>query len=278
MESLIYFALWVVPAVVAVLYLVSRYRKIEDRSESLIAKDLALFPLGYFFFSFFSMGGAYGVGPAVRTPTIVFWLLVLVAWVGLHALRWKHVLRLASVSVFIGISAILVVVTHKHYLQTSDKVFWAADAVSMRGDCHSNLIEIGKAMMIYAEENDNRLPISNWTDSISKFTKRESFHCPTSAYEFSYSMNSEALGISTYEAASMLAIVFDGYGGENATSLGPAGLRWAHLRKSSANVLWLAGGVQSLPSYKLYDYIWDRETAMSPDWESWLDTFDGRSR
>jgi hypothetical protein len=132
--------------------------------------------------------------------------------------------------------------------------------------------------MMYADENDHRLPISNWTDSISKFTKREYFHCPNSGHAFSYSLNSEALGVSTFEPSPWFAIVFDGYGGENETSLGPARLRWAHRKATLANLLTIDGATRRLSSHRLYDFIWDRETAMSPDWEKWLEAFDGRSR
>jgi hypothetical protein len=276
METLIGFAAWLVPAAVMVLYLVSLYRRLEVRTEHLVATDLFLFPFGFLLLTFFSMGGAYAIGPSVRTPTIVFWLALVVAWVGLHALRWKPVLRLASVSLFIGISALLGFVAYVHVLSDADKVWWAAQSTSRRSACVSNLTEVGKAMLLYADSNDDRLPSANWTDALAEYSNAEVFHCPNSGYAFSYTMNSEALGIRTYEASPWLVVAFDGFGGENQTSAGPAELRWAHVKGWSAVVLTVDGRAMPMGSHRLFNYIWDRETALSPDWESWLKNFEGR--
>lgn len=275
MVALIEIAAWVVPALVVVLYFVYLNRRIEDRSARLIATDLLVFPFCYGFLTMISMGGAFAVGPSVRTSTMVFWLIIVIAWVGLHALRWKRVLRLAAVPVFVGMSVILGFLSYSYFVRDADKVFRSAVEASMRSACRSNLSEVGNAMMIYAAENDDRLPATNWTDALAKYAKPEHFHCPSSGASISYSMNSEALGVSRFEAAPLFAVAFDGFGGENITSAGPVNLRWAHMG-SVAMVLTIDGTVKHVMPYTLYNFIWDRETALSPEWESWLKNFERR--
>jgi hypothetical protein len=272
MEKMVGAFAWVAPIVAMVRYLLARYRRIDDRSEHVIATDLAVFPLSFVFLAMISMGGAFAIGSAVRTATIGIWLALVIGWVGLHALRWKPKLRLASLSLFIGLSAILVFVAYQYFLRTADKVFRSAVVAGDRGDCRANLTDLGKAMLLYAEDNDHRLPVTNWTDAIDQYTKPEVLHCPTSNAAVSYTMNSEAHGISSYESAPDFVIAFDGFGGENQTSAGPRNMRWAHLE--SASVLMITGKVELLPPYRMYDYIWDRETALSPDWEAYLRTFE----
>ena len=276
MEKLIGSVALLAPAGAMALYLVSLYRRIEDRSASLVVTDLFVFPFCFMLSTLVSMGGAFAIGPSVRTPTIVFWMALLVGWVGLHALRWKPFLRLASVSGFIGMSSILGFLAYVHVVRDADKVFRSSVEAARRSACRSNLGEVGKAMSVYATDNDDRLPSANWTDAIAKYAEASHFRCPTNEAAVAYTMNAEAMGVSTFEAAPLLVVAFDGNGGENQTSAGPAKLRWAHGQGTLALVLTINGNAQIVMPYTFYNYVWDRKTALSPEWESWLKSFERR--
>jgi hypothetical protein len=215
-----------------------------------------------------SMVGAYAIGPVVRTPTIIIWLAVVVAWCGIIFYRWREKLGLVSGALFLLTSGLLGYGAFQH-LRIADKPFWSAETAGQRSKCFENMSQVRKALAIYCEANDGALPIESWTDSISEYCDASDFTCPTLAAPFAYTMNSESLGVSIYESNPTFVVAYDGFGGANRTAPGTTGLRWAH--GESATVLTMNGGAKLLAKYRLFNFVWDRKTALDPDYVSPFD-------
>jgi len=262
--SLIAVVAWLVPIVVMALYLRSRWRRIGDRSANLVVTDIVVFPFVYMLAGMVSMLGAYALSPALRTPTIAAWLLLVIVWSALHSYRWRPKLGLASASLFLMLSVLLSYVAYQHFLRTADKPYWAAEEVQKWGKCTDNLEALGKSMAMYVGDNDGRLPVARWTDSLARYADTKDFECPELPGQIGYTMNSEALGITSDWVDARFVIAYDGEAGENRVAPGPAGVRWAHSRETMAMVLLAMGNVERMNKYRLFRYIWDRETALNP--------------
>lgn len=94
--------------------------------------------------------------------------------------------------------------------------------------CRVNLMELGKALTLYQSDNNDRAPLSDWTDSLSRYADSELFACPLLS-PYGYTMNAAAVGLDNWKIASPARVVglFDGPGGKNHVG-GVGDIRWRH--------------------------------------------------
>lgn len=164
---------------------------------------------------------------------LVWWLFVRM-WRQRKVSRWAGAAVIAG---FVGIIAFFVMLA-----LSLDKVFRSARTASARSGCERNLQEIGKALIIYMRDNDDRTPLANWSDGIKKYTDPRNFACPLLG-PYGYTFSKEAINIETESILSpaMMIVAFDGVGGKN--SVGMEGdIRWRH--PESAVFLYLDGRVK----------------------------------
>jgi hypothetical protein len=91
------------------------------------------------------------------------------------------------------------------------------DARAMRSfGCRMSLLELGKAMAMYAGENDERAPLANWVDGLSSYVGRQTHLCPMSDSSYPYTMNKAFVGaLYSDPTLANTAVLFDGPGGKN---------------------------------------------------------------
>lgn len=60
-----------------------------------------------------------------------------------------------------------------------------------RAMCLANMRQLAMAMMMYAQDHENRLPPANrWCDAINPYTRNQAiFKCPADKAKYSYAMN-----------------------------------------------------------------------------------------
>ena len=139
-------------------------------------------------------------------------------------------------------------------------VFSRARDTAVRATCVQNLSQIGKAMRMYASDNDDQFPLrQRWCDALQPDVgrlddKAESvFQCPKlPAVRSGYAYNASLSGIAEgrLDDAASLVGAFDGRGGWNSTG-GAELLDPRH--RGTANVLYADGHVmapQSLTALK----------------------------
>jgi len=91
------------------------------------------------------------------------------------------------------------------------------DTRAMRSlGCRMSLVELGRAMAMYAGENDERAPLANWVDGLSGYVGRQSILCPMSDSNYPFTMNKAFIG-APYPDSTLAntAVIFDGPGGKN---------------------------------------------------------------
>jgi len=121
------------------------------------------------------------------------------------------------------------------------------DARGMRMiGCRSNVIQIHKAMLMYAGDNNDRAPQADWVDGISGYMGGDEAHgCPVSDASFAYTMHEVFLG-SLYPdpVRANIPVLFDGPGGKN--SVGSTSLAQFRHEGERAHFLFEDGRVQAL--------------------------------
>ena len=74
-------------------------------------------------------------------------------------------------------------------------VFIQAREAAKRTECRNNVDFLAYAMLMYANDNNDRLPLSNWTDSLFEYTgDHEVFKCPVLKQPFGYTFNAALVG------------------------------------------------------------------------------------
>jgi hypothetical protein len=97
-----------------------------------------------------------------------------------------------------------------------------------RAICITNMNRLSRAMLMYAGDNDERTPLSNWGITVAPYAQPSDFACPFLADDYGYAVNDTLVGAGLGEfVAHNTALLFDGPGGKN--SIGDrSSIRWRH--------------------------------------------------
>lgn len=129
------------------------------------------------------------------------------------------------------------------------KVFRSAESARDRSLCMQNLRNLGKAMLAYSADYDNRLPHANWCDCIGRYISPGDLQCPKVDSPFGYVMSEAAVGVSRddFFSPARVLVAFDGPGGKNLVG-GIGMVRYPHL--GAGQVLFADGHAKSTaPAY-----------------------------
>lgn len=153
------------------------------------------------------------VGLPVVGLTIIA-VVGLVAWLSVREWRRRREVRHAGVIAaagFIGVSVFFV------FLALSmTKVFRSAQRARERSDCVANLNEVGKALVLYLDDNNDRAPLENWNVGVTKYIDPTYLACPL-LKPYGYTMSEKVTGMDASEFMSPARTVaaFDGTGGKD---------------------------------------------------------------
>jgi hypothetical protein len=170
----------------------------------------------------------------VAMAGIMVWLL----WGAIRARHWAWPWR--ALSGAIGIVLLLFFAMLAAVLQHG-----LEDARAVRYTfCRMNLMNIGRAIQMYASENDDRAPLSNWTDALAGYAGRDPYRCPMTDSPYAFTMNPEFVGAIFPGPRPTAPVVFDGPGGRNSVG----GVEFAVYRHEdgTAQFLLASGWVKAL--------------------------------
>lgn len=174
-------------------------------------------------------------------------LLVLGASIWLFRWAWKSDDKGPAIrgGAFVGAGCILV--TCAGCPAVLLPVFIQAREAAKRTECRNNVDFLAYALLMYANDNNDRLPLSNWTDSLFEYTgDHEVFKCPVLKQPFGYTFNAALVGkkVSDIQQPALVPLVFDGPGVQN--SVGDLSLiQFRHL-KDQACIGYIEGEAKSL--------------------------------
>ena len=97
------------------------------------------------------------------------------------------------------------------------RVFRSSYEAAKNTACMANMNQIGKAFLMYAGDNDERMPGSGWTEAIVGYVgDRLTYSCPMLDAPYGYSMNRRVTGLDTRTVNTNLTVAaFDGPGGKD---------------------------------------------------------------
>lgn len=162
--------------------------------------------------------------------------LVLAGWRERHSPRWLRGISACSGCLllgFAGAAALLILgemIWHRHPRESLSRVV-----------CITNLNQVGRAMLMYAGDNDERTPHAQWADAYAPYAE-DVWICPAEGGLYSYAFSSGLLGKPLPEQGRTIA-AFDAAVGVN----GVASPSEAHYRHNdSAIFLYTDGLVRTL--------------------------------
>lgn len=169
--------------------------------------------------------------------------LAIVALVGLVAIlsvrewRRRNEVPLAGVITivgFLGVSTFLVV-----FVLSMTKVFRSAQIARARSDCRTNLSEVGKALVLYLGDNNDRAPLASWNAGLTKYMDPRYLACPL-LKPYGYTMSGMVIGSDTtaFESPALTVAAFDGTGGKDSFG-NETSIAYRHLE--TATFLYLDG-------------------------------------
>jgi prepilin-type processing-associated H-X9-DG protein len=161
-------------------------------------------------------------------------MVVASAWMHWRESRSTKVVAIVGSIILLGLAAVITFA-----LQGLER---STDSFNKRNACIDNLMEIGKALTLYQSDNNDRAPLSDWTDSLSRYVDNEVFACPMLS-PYGYTMNAAAVGLDNWKITSPARIVglFDGLGGKNRVG-GIDDIRWRHA--GAAVIMYMDGHVK----------------------------------
>lgn len=96
-------------------------------------------------------------------------------------------------------------------------VFLGAREAATRTACVANMNNIGKAFLMYAGDNNKRMPLRGWCDAISGYVgDRSTYACPEFRDPYGYTLHTKMPGLDTTTVNRGTTIAaFDGLGGKD---------------------------------------------------------------
>ena len=157
-----------------------------------------------------------------------------------------------------GVSLLILPIWSAMFLPALAKAKQKAQAIN----CVNNLKQLGLAVRIYSTDNNDKLPGTNWCDTIiNEAGTPKVYVCPgapslTSGYAF----NSKLLGMEDGKLDSSVVMIFESDAGWNA--VGGQELMITKPRHGTTfNVCFADGSVQQMTAAKLAKLNWDPKPA-----------------
>ena len=128
--------------------------------------------------------------------------------------------------------------------------------------CGTNMRGLGTAMMVYANDYDDKYPTANeWCDLLIEYADVDprSFRCRAGASgEFSYGFNENLDGLGFDDASADTVMLFEVVGGRNVVG-GPELLSTERHKNEGCNIVFADGHVQFVQTQELGDLKWTVE-------------------
>jgi len=125
--------------------------------------------------------------------------------------------------------------------------------------CGTNMRGLGAAMMVYANDYDDKYPTANeWCDLLIEYADVDprSFRCRAGfGGEFSYGFNENPEGLGFDDASADTVMLFEIVGGRNVVG-GPELLSTERHKNEGCNVVFADGHVQFVQTQELGDLRW----------------------